>query len=175
MSGWWDFGRRASDLATWLPATPAPIVDEARPLDTPAMAEIHASAFAHGWSEPEIEALLAQSGVAGLVARRASPLGTRRPVGFVLTRLAADEAEILTVAVARRWQGRGVGRDLVETALRRLYAARAATVFLEVASTNAAAVTLYNGRGFRVVGERRGYYAGTADAGHALVMRRDFR
>ena len=78
MSGWWDFGRRASDLATWLPATPAPIVDEARPLDTPAMAEIHASAFAHGWSEPEIEALLAQSGVAGLVARRASPPMRRR-------------------------------------------------------------------------------------------------
>lgn len=175
MSDWWDFGRRAADFAAWMPATPAPIVDDALPPDIAAMADIHASAFAHGWSEGEIEALLVQPGVGALVARRALPLGTRRPVGFVLTRLAADEAEILTVAVARRWQGRGVGRDLVEAALRRLYAARAAMVFLEVASTNAAAVALYGGRGFRVVGERRGYYAGTADAGHALVMRRDFR
>lgn len=149
----------------------APFIDAPADADLAVIAELHAGAFARGWSEAEIAALLVDPGVAAVVARRSSPYGTRRPVGFAITRTAADEAEILTVAVHPRWRGRGVGRGLLEALLRRLYADRVAAVFLEVAADNAAAVTLYRRLGFVVVGERRGYYADGGAGGLALVMR----
>lgn len=156
--------------------TAPPLVDEApTDADIAAIAEIHAGAFARGWSEAEIAALLGDPGVLAAVARRPSPYGTRRPIGFAIARAAADEAEILTIAVQGRWRGRGVGRALIETLLRRLYADRVGSVFLEVAEGNAAAVALYRRLGFAVVGSRRGYYAGDGEGGHALVMRLDLR
>jgi len=153
-----------------------PFIDTPTDADLTVIADLHADAFSRGWSEAEIAALLADPGVAAVVARRASPYGTRRPVGFAITRAAADEAEVLTIAVHPRWRGCGVGRELLEALLRRHYADRIASVFLEVADDNAAAVALYRRLRFVVVGERRGYYAaGGGSAGHALVMRLDLR
>ena len=65
-----------------------------------------------------------------VIAHRAT-LG-REIAGFILSRRAADEAEILSVAVARRRQGRGVARRLLDLHLRRLAGLGASTVFLEV-------------------------------------------
>lgn len=173
-----DSWRRLRALVVW-PGfeTPAPVVDEPADADLPVMAEIHAGAFGRGWSVEEIADLLAAPGVTGLVARRASPFGTRGPVGFLIARAAADEAEILTVAVLPAWRSRGVGRSLLEAALRRLYADRVGPVFLEVDAGNAPAVALYRRQGFRQVAERRGYYEAGAgdDAGLALVMRLDLQ
>jgi ribosomal-protein-alanine N-acetyltransferase len=159
----------------WWPATPPPLIDEPVGADLPVLAELHGAAFPTAWSEAEIASLLAAPGVVAAVARRASPFGTRRPVGFLITRAAADEAEILTLAVAPRWRRAGIGRDLVETTLRRLYADRVGAVFLEVDAGNAAARALYGRLGFRTVGERRAYYASSPGDGRALVMRIDLR
>ena len=62
--------------------------------------------------------------------------------GFVLSRLAADEAEILTIAVDGAHQGRGVGRALLSENLRQAANAGAKVMFLEVAKDNAAALAL---------------------------------
>lgn len=167
--GWWT---PTSWLSPWWSPVPPPLIDEAVPADAPALAEIHAQSFARGWSEAEFEALIGDPAVDVLVARRGSPLGTRRPVGLALCRRAGDEAEILTIAVHRRWRDRGIATELTETLLRRLYADRVAAVFLEVDAGNAPALALYRRLRFRQVGERRGYYAGSG-GGHALVMRCD--
>ena len=153
---------------------PPPLIDAAAAADAPSLAEIHAASFARGWSEAELEALVADPAVDALVARRASPFGTRRPVGFALCRRAGEEAEVLTVAVSPHWRGRGVATELTETLLRRLYAERVAAVFLEVDAGNVPALALYRRLRFHQVGERRGYYAGSG-GGHALVMRCDLR
>ena len=58
------------------------------------------------------------------------------PVGFVLARLAAGEAEILTVAVARSHRRHGLGWKLMDAVLRQLHADRAEALFLEVDETN---------------------------------------
>lgn len=150
-------------------------IETATDADLPYMADIHALSFAQVWSEDEIAALLATPGTFALVARRASPFGTRRPVGFMIVRAAAGEAEVLTIAVDPARRGGGIGSRLTAEALRRLYAERAEAVFLEVDSENAAALAVYRRQGFVQVGLRRGYYAHAAGHGHALVLRRDLR
>ena len=66
-------------------------------------------------------------------------------VGFILSRMAAGEAEILSVAIAPAWRGRGLSRPLLDFHLRRLAGLGVRTVFLEVDEHNAPARRLYAG------------------------------
>lgn len=145
--------------------------------DAQFLPRLHGEDFARAWSEDEFVALLRQEPVFGFAAWR---VGNRKagPAGFVLARLAAGEGEILTIAVARDWRGRGLGRDLMEAVLRELHAQRAQALFLEVDETNRAALSLYRRLGFAEVARRPAYYdAPGKDASRtdALVMRRDLR
>lgn len=142
-----------------------PSISEARGRDAAAIAAVHAASFQRGWSEDEFQRLLADRAV---VAHRAA-VGDRL-VGFILSRVTAGEAEILSVAIAPRWRGRGFARPLLDLHLRRLAGLGARTVFLEVGEHNAAARRLYRSAGFTEVGRRRGYYDGGAAA---LILRRD--
>jgi [ribosomal protein S18]-alanine N-acetyltransferase len=137
-----------------------------------ALAEIHAAAFGHAWSADEFAALLAERTAFAVGVRRVSRL-----VGFVLVRVVADEAEILTIAVRPNSRGRGFGRMLMDEALRRLHRAGASACFLEVDRGNAPALALYRSLGFAVAGERRNYYrtAAAGGDGTALVMRVQLR
>ena len=146
-----------------------PVLTQAHPRDAAALAAIHVASFNRGWSEPEFEQLLTDRNV---IADRAA--SGRKPVGFIVSRRAADEAEILSVAVARSWQGRGLARKLLELHLRRLAGLGLRAVFLEVDEDNVAARKLYARAGFHEVGRRPGYYAqGRDKAAAALVLRRD--
>jgi [ribosomal protein S18]-alanine N-acetyltransferase len=148
---------------------PEPMVTEAGPRDAAALAALHGASFRRGWSEDEFERLLIDRSV---LAHRAT-LG-ERPVGFIISRLAAGEAEILSVAVARAQQGRGLARRLLDLHLRRLAGLGVHAVFLEVDDDNAPARRLYARSAFRQVGRRDGYYARPGNAsGAALVLRRD--
>ncbi len=94
--------------------------------------------------------------------------------GFALSRLAADEAEILTIAVDPSLRKGGVGRDLLRTHLAQATAAGANCIFLEVDEDNAAALALYARFRLVKVGERRGYYKKPdGKTASALVMRRE--
>ena len=157
----------------WWPAYPV-VIDHARLEDAGDLSDLHAACFHRGWSPAEIEALLAQDEVLALVARRGSPFGSRRPVGFVMIRAAADEAEVLTLAVTPRQRGRGIGRRLMDEALRRLYHDRVRSLFLEVDEANAAARALYARLRFKEIGRRPSYYGRAGEgAGSAVVMRAD--
>jgi len=143
----------------------APTFSEARKDDAPAFATAHAASFQRGWSEDEFRRLLLDRAV---VAHRA--MAGRALVGFILSRLAADEAEILSVAIAPAWRGRGYARPLLDLHLRRLAGLGARVVFLEVDEHNAPAVRLYRRAGFFEVGRRQSYYDSSTNA---LVLRRD--
>jgi [ribosomal protein S18]-alanine N-acetyltransferase len=146
-----------------------PSLGDARPADAAALAALHAASFRRGWSEDEMERLLIDRNV---IAHRAT-VG-RDIAGFILSRLAAGEAEILSVAVARRRQGRGVARRLLALHLRRLAGLGARAVFLEVEEGNAAARRLYARAGFREVARRPGYYPQDGRQPlAAVVLRRD--
>jgi ribosomal-protein-alanine N-acetyltransferase len=148
---------------------PEPILSEAGPRDAGALAALHGASFRRGWSEDEFERLLLDRSV---LAHRAT-LG-QRPVGFIISRIAAGEAEILSVAVARAQQRRGLARRLLDLHMRRLAGLGVRTIFLEVDDDNTPARRLYARSAFRQVGRRDGYYPRTGSASAAaLVLRRD--
>jgi ribosomal-protein-alanine N-acetyltransferase len=150
------------------PARP-PIVTDATVRDVPAIAKLHAASFRRGWSDGEIEGLLLDRSV---VAHRAT-IG-RNFSGFVMSRMAADEAEILSIAVEPPYRARAVAGALLRYHLGRLVALGVRTVFLEVDENNAPALRLYRRSGFVEVGRREGYYP--SDSGRpaaALVLRRN--
>ncbi len=143
-----------------------------RPLTTAdalACATLHGGAFAHGWSEIEFERLLAAD-----ASYADAAFDGRMLMGFILSRVAADEAEVLTIVVAPRWRGKGLGNNLLVRHLARLAAARVATLFLEVNADNVPARALYARAGFKDVGRRKGYYPPTAGetAVDALILSR---
>ena len=111
----------------------------------------HHAAFqpaSRGWSAEEI-ARLAQSGA--LFAE-----GQDR--AFALFSVAADEAELLTIAVHPDHRRKGLARALLGAAKADLRTSGATTVHLEVAADNDAAIALYRKLGFSVSGTRRAYY-----------------
>ena len=120
-----------------------------------ALAEIHAGAFARAWEEIEFERLLADRAIwADGVFKAEEP----DPVGFVLSRKVLDEAEILSVAVAKAERGRGYAVPLLRRHSSRLAAAGVRKLHLEVEEGNAPALALYRRLGFSQVGRRPGYY-----------------
>lgn len=170
------------DMTDWLAAwnwwtMPVTVVGDVRTEDLEKLAAIHAECFPGApWSTADLASLLRQETVFGLTLRRANFYGTRSPVAFVLVRLVAGEAEVLTIAVDPYHRRRGFARQLMETLFRRLYHDRAETLFLEVDAGNEAALALYRRLRFRKVGERKGYYArGSVPGATALVMRADLR
>jgi len=134
-------------------------------------ATIHAASFAHPWPAEEIEALLFGSNALGTAALDPATLDLR---GFALSRRAADEAEILTIAAAPAWRRYGVGRELLAEHLRHAGRLGVRFMFLEVDPGNIPAMALYKRFGFLKVGERDGYYRRSDGAlANAWVMRRD--
>ncbi|MET3792972.1 N-acetyltransferase [Aquamicrobium terrae] len=143
--------------------------------DSAIAATLHAEGFSRPWADEEFASLLGQDTVFGFAAREVGRRG-RGPVGFVLARLAAGEAEILTIVVARAHRRHGLGWQLMDAVLRELHAQRAEALFLEVDEANPAAIALYRRLGFREVGKRPNYYQSTENGPTgALVMRRDLR
>jgi [ribosomal protein S18]-alanine N-acetyltransferase len=149
-------------------ARAAPQLAAAGPGDAAAFARLHAASFKRGWSEDEFERLLVDRNV---LAHRAG--GGRWLAGFILSRIAADEAEILSVAVDAARRGGGVAGRLLDLHLSALAGRGARTVFLEVDDDNVAARRLYARRHFREVGRREAYYAREGGGSRALVLRRD--
>jgi [ribosomal protein S18]-alanine N-acetyltransferase len=144
----------------------APTIAEAGPADAAAIAALHGVSFRRGWGEDEIQRLLLDRNV---VTQRMTAGG--KLIGFIMSRLAAGEAEILSVAIVPTWRGRGLSRQLLDLHLRRLAGLGIRAVYLEVGEHNHPACRLYRRAGFNEVGRRQGYYD---DGATALVLRRDF-
>jgi len=129
-----------------------------------ALADIHASAFDAPWTADAFADLLAQAGVWALA----------EDDGFVLMRIAADEAEVLTLAVRPAARRAGLARRLLARALDGAARGGARRVFLEVAADNVAAQALYAGAGFAEAGRRPRYYARLdGERVDALLLARD--
>ena len=147
----------------------AAAVEPASLRDAPALAQIHGASFHRGWSEGEFENMLSERNT--LVHRLR--MG-RKVIGFSVSRIAADEAEILSIAVAQGYRGRGLSNNLLLTHLGNLAGRGVRTAFLEVEENNQPARRLYKRAGFAVAGRRERYYRqASGEPLNALLMRRD--
>jgi ribosomal-protein-alanine N-acetyltransferase len=155
LSGLWGGGATAVEPATLR--------------DAPKLAELHGASFHRGWGEDEFEQMLSESNT--LLHRLR--LG-RNIIGFAVSRMAEDEAEILSIAVDPKHRGRGLSRNLLLTHLGHLAGRGVRIVFLEVEENNQPARQLYNRTGFSVVGRREHYYKrASGEPLNAMLMRRD--
>lgn len=129
------------------------------------MAALHSDCFTtpRPWSATEFADLCE--------SRLVFAIGTAE--GFVLGRSIADEAEVLTLAVAPNARCRGLGTQLMHAFLAQAAVRGATTAFLEVASDNPAAIGLYTRLGFAQTGLRKGYFqAPNGQRTDALVLAR---
>jgi ribosomal-protein-alanine N-acetyltransferase len=148
---------------------PTATVEAATLRDAPRLSQLHRASFHRGWGTNEFEQILIEHNT---LAHRLRLGGST--IGFIVSRTAADEAEILSVAVAQPHRGYGFSRDLLCTHLGHLAGLGLKTVFLEVEENNRPARALYERAGFRVVGRRERYYKEASGKElNAVVMQRD--
>jgi ribosomal-protein-alanine N-acetyltransferase len=132
-------------------------------------AALHGQAGLHeSWDEKAFAELIAMPGADGRLA-----LDNAEPVGLVLWRIAADEAEILTICTAPGRRRSGIGRFMMEIAMAAIAADGGRRILLEVAIDNEPAIALYHAAGFTGQGIRRGYYRGASGPLDALILARD--
>lgn len=116
-------------------------------------------AFGEAWTRQQVDDALVLPNTHYLLAGPdgRAPAEGRDAAGFVLSRGAADEEELLLVAVVPRHRGRGIGTALLERFLAEARSRGAARLFLEMREGNPAE-SLYRRHGFASVGRRKAYY-----------------
>lgn len=145
--------------------------------DVAVLSALHAGCFEDSWSTQSMVEIMASPGVRAWIAvvsapRSLSPTGTL-PAGFAITRVAADEAELLSLGVLEAFRRKGVANALIAQTIEHVAARGARKLFLEVAEDNVAALTLYTANGFARVGRRPDYYRASSGATTAaLTLRR---
>ena len=142
--------------------------------DAAAAAEIDRMAFSQPWGEADFQRYAEDANTVALVAGGTEPAkgsGAAGAVcGFVLLSCAADEGDILKIAVHPDARRRGVGGALTEAAIRTAQQLHGTErVFLEVRESNTAAREMYRGCGFEEIGIRRNYYRDPAE--DAVLMK----
>lgn len=132
---------------------------EERHLDT--LAEIEKACFHAPWSADMLREELGKG--IFLVAEQDGAVA-----GYVGCQTVLDEGYITNVAVSPDCRRQGIGRALIAELTERAKWAGLAFVTLEARASNAPAITLYEGAGFRRVGVRKNFY--TAPAEDAVLM-----
>jgi tRNA threonylcarbamoyladenosine biosynthesis protein TsaB len=124
------------------------------------LATLHAASFEQGWSAAQFAELVNAPGSLCLLALTpgTGQTGLPQPCGFVLARKAADEMEIITIAVQPATRRRGVARRLLDALREAAGKAGVKAIFIEYATDNPAAESFYNQTGFAVTGRRKNYY-----------------
>ena len=135
--------------------------------DLDAVWETETLCFSVPWSKKDFLAGMNSSHLVFLCAR-----ADGKTVGYIMMQLIGDEGEIQNLAVHPDYRRNGVASALLK---RSLDAADRldAVVYLEVRSSNAGAIALYEKFGFRVLGVRKRYYSQPTE--DALVMGRQPR
>jgi len=117
-------------------------------------------AFGEAWNRRQVsDALLLPSTHALLVNASGALIEENYPqaAGFVLSRHAADEEELLLIAVLPQYRARGLGQTLIDRLLDTACSRGVTRIFLEMRRDNPA-IHLYRKVGFEPIGERANYY-----------------
>ena len=153
----------------------APEIEIATAFDPAVVSALMAEAFAGDdgasargevWDERSLARLLLLPGVFGLVS-----MVSGEPVGYLLARQAADEANLLSLGVREAQRRCGRGRALLDDLCRRMREAGVRHLYLEVGVDNQPARAFYEAQGFRRTGIGRDYYRAEGSAPvDALLM-----
>ncbi|WP_445400626.1 ribosomal protein S18-alanine N-acetyltransferase [Zobellella sp. An-6] len=93
-------------------------------------------------------------------------------LGYFIADRILDESTLMNICVAPSWQGRGLGRQLLEQYLRLCRERGLARLWLEVRASNAPALALYRACGYVECGRRRDYYQTAGGREDAVLMQK---
>ena len=130
------------------------------------------SSFATPWKKNDFAALIGKDTAVFRVCmlrREGETQETAAAAGYGCIQLAADEGDLLSIAVREEFRGSGIGTALLDALLKAAADLGARRIFLEVRESNCPAIRMYEQAGFRQVGIRRNYYTGPEE--DALLMR----
>lgn len=131
--------------------------------DIAAMTVLHADGFDKGWPESDMASHIENDVAVGIGA----PLS-----GFLIVRMAVDQAELLTITINPETRGQGFGRTLLLAAEAMLAEQGVEVLFLEVAEDNEPAIALYRACGYEAFGRRPAYYRRSNGRVAALTFRK---
>jgi ribosomal-protein-alanine N-acetyltransferase len=94
-------------------------------------------------------------------------------IGYYAMMAAAGEAHLLNLTIAPSWRRHGLGRDLLDHCLACACDHKAGSLFLEVRTSNTAAIALYHSSGFVDLAVRRAYYPARVGREDALIMKKE--
>lgn len=141
------------------------VIADVEERDLSSVAAIERTAFSDPWSEKSFRDALAHPSIYFAAARD----DEATVVGYVVAWFVADEGQIANLAVTPSAWGGGIGRALLDAALREAAVRDTENVYLEVRDSNERARRLYRSRGFEEVGRRLGYYRRPVE--DAIVLR----
>lgn len=119
--------------------------------DAQEIAELEKNIFPDAWSE---SAIVREAENGRIIVFKEN----NRIIGYCIFMLGADQGEILRIAVKEEARKKGIGKKLLEEALKKMKDEGAIEAFLEVRSKNAQAIALYKNAGFEKIDIRKNYY-----------------
>lgn len=140
------------------------LIENAEVSDASALADLAATCLHEAWSESSFRDIISGTATNVLVLRQGPDI-----CGYAAYMIAADEAELLSIAVDKAARGRGYGRILFSE-MKKLATQRGAkSLYLDVRAGNDAAIKLYESFGMETVSRRKNYY--DAPIEDALIYR----
>lgn len=141
-----------------------PIIRDMRQVDLPAVTAIELATYEYPWSIGIFrDCLLA--GYTSVVLERDGEI-----TGYGIMSVAAGEAHLLNICVAKELRRQGIGQGLLEYLVERAQGFAADRIFLEVRPSNKPALSLYDKLGFQILGVREGYYKARRGNEDAVVL-----
>ncbi len=149
-----------------LEITVSPLVES----DIPSILEIENDSQPEPWTAKAFAEEIDRANSRMLVARLVTDAGSpaQEIAGYICFWSVAGEIQILNIAVRKTLRRQGIARKLIELAIRAAQETTAGYITLEVRKSNLGARKLYETLGFRVVGERPGYYGAQKES--AVLM-----
>lgn len=119
--------------------------------DAAQIAQLEKLYFSDNWSEKSVSAEIERKRV--VVYKNEDKI-----YGYLIFMVAADEGEILRIAVEKDSRRQGIGNRLLSFAENEMAELGCKNIFLEVRASNTDAISVYEKYGFEKSGIRKGYY-----------------
>jgi ribosomal-protein-alanine N-acetyltransferase len=134
---------------------------------------IEQRSFQWPWGRLAFEGELTCQNACNYIVKSSAGSAREQVVAYAFFRMAADELHLLKIAVTPAWRRQGIAARLLERCFASSAIRGAASVNLEVRTTNTPAIELYLKLGFKEVGKRHKYYEDTKE--DALLMMKNLK
>lgn len=134
--------------------------------DMPEVLEIERDSFEFPWSEEDFIRCVQQRNTIGMVAEYDEAV-----VGFMVYELHKARIYVLNFATASDCRYRGVGRQMAEVLIRKLWPTRRTRIALEVRERNVDAQLFFRRMGFRATSVLRDFYEDTTEDAYVMEYR----